>query len=546
MVQHALRWQSALRPGSPLPTPPPSAVKQSLNLQGHVIRIGSIRRDATSGSCSAGSTEMSAALPAFRVENLGPIATGTIQLRPLTILIGKNNSGKTYMAQAIYAAFKTLQRVNGPVEPALTPEESIDLVSELRDTSVAHTADLIHPFESKVQAWMSSRLERAGELLKNRLAVYFDVESLDELRRWGCSEPLEFAIAREASGDSPSTLFALSGDHERHPLSPKDISLGDLRATRTFDLIDDYLTELAEDGESTRDEQLSRRATSFLADLFWHRHLLPESGLGGAVHYLPAGRSGLLESWTDVVHMRLEQEREGLALSGREPAALGGIALDFLIELQRLTSPRRRHRSWALPRRPRHAGGRDFEAATNHLETLIGGSVVIGHGRERVPSLSYKHGKQIIPVQRASSMVAELAPLISWISELLSPGDLLLIDEPEAHMHPEAVLAVSEALVALSQAGVNVLCTTHSTEFLHQVSNCMLRASAKQPEGQGVGASISVEDLAVYRFDRRDRTVGTAIVPVEIDPDWGIPEDEYVAVADRLSEETSRLLSDTQ
>lgn len=487
---------------------------------------------------------MNAVLPAFNVKNLGPIAEGTIQLRPLTILIGKNNSGKTYMAQAVYAAYKALQRVNGTVEPALTSEESIDLVSQLRHPSVVHAADLLRPIESKIQAWMSSRLKRAGELLKNRLAVYFDVENPDELKRWGCSDPLELAITRETSGNGPSTLFALSGEHHHLPLSLSDISLGDLRATHTFELLDEYLTELTEDAELTGDDRLSRRAASILADLLWHRHLLPGSGLGGAVHYLPAGRSGLLEAWTDVVRMRLEQEREGLALSGREPAALGGIALDFLIELQQLTSPRRRGRTWALPQRHRQARGRDFEAATRHLETLIDGSVVVGRGRERVPSLSYKHGKQVIPVQRASSMVAELAPLISWISELLSPGDLLLIDEPEAHMHPEAVLAVSVALVALSQAGVNVLCTTHSTEFLHQVSNCMLRASAQQADDSGTSPSINVDDLAVYRFDRRDRTVGTAIVPVEIDPGWGIPEDEYVAVAERLSEETSRLLSD--
>ena len=32
--------------------------------------------------------------PSFRVRNLGPIAEGTVQLHPLTILIGKNNTGK--------------------------------------------------------------------------------------------------------------------------------------------------------------------------------------------------------------------------------------------------------------------------------------------------------------------------------------------------------------------------------------------------------------------------------------------------------------------
>ena len=137
---------------------------------------------------------MSAALPTFRVKNLGPIAEGAVRLRPFTILIGKNNSGKTYLAQAIYAAHKALLRVNGPVEPALTPEESKELVSLLHHPSVVHPADLLGPLGSRVQAWMGSRLERAGDLLKNRLAVYFDVEDLDELRRWGCSDPLEFAV----------------------------------------------------------------------------------------------------------------------------------------------------------------------------------------------------------------------------------------------------------------------------------------------------------------------------------------------------------------
>ena len=112
--------------------------------------------------------------------------------------------------------------------------------------------------------------------------------------------------------------------------------------------LSDMLTDLAAeswDADNPSDVRssngkLRRYVSSSMAEVIWHEHLLPSVGLNGTVHYLPAGRSGLLEAWTDVVRLRLEQDRDRLAPSGREPAALGGIALDFLGQLQELMRPR--------------------------------------------------------------------------------------------------------------------------------------------------------------------------------------------------------------
>ena len=38
------------------------------------------------------------------VDNLGPIGHADVAVRPLTVLIGANNTGKTYLSQALYAA----------------------------------------------------------------------------------------------------------------------------------------------------------------------------------------------------------------------------------------------------------------------------------------------------------------------------------------------------------------------------------------------------------------------------------------------------------
>ncbi len=475
-------------------------------------------------------------LPIFHVRNLGPIQEATVRLHPLTILIGKNNTGKTYMAKAIYAAYKALERANGPIEPSMTVDESEEFLNRLQTKSERDRDVLQGSLRKKAEDWMGSRMDRAGSSLKGRLTAYFDLDDLGELRRWEGKGTLDVSVRT----DSSDFLFGLRTDDSGSGTALPAVTVRDFQESHNLDAWIALVGEMLEDGGDKRANPRTRRASARLARFLWEDHLLPSVGLDGAAYYLPAGRSGLIEAWTDVVRLRLQQDRDGFALAGREPAALGGIALDFLSELQNLISPRPR-RPWRF--RPGYRrGGRSkrVRSTAEHLEELIGGDV--GFARGRVPSLTYTQGGKSITVQRASSMVAELAPLLSWIRHVLYPGDLILIDEPEAHMHPEAVIAVAQTLVSLSSVGVKVLCTTHSSEFLHQVSNSMLRSALGTSKSPNETTSIDVADIGVYRFERSPKSSGTQAVRVKIDPRWGIPEDEHVAVAEKLSQETAELV----
>lgn len=474
------------------------------------------------------------AVPSLRVRNLGPIREGTVQLHPLTILVGKNNTGKTYMAQAIYAAYKALELANGPVKPSMTIDDGYELQDRLQAGPEDNTDILDGPLREKAQQWMRSRMDRAGSLLKNRLEVYFDLGDLAELTRWQGKQPLDVSVRAELAGASPTRLFGLRAV-EGGPIALPPVT-GSLRQSSGMPSADYLIHQLSRWLGESEDERGMGRVSNLLATILSDGYLLPSIGLAGRAYYLPAGRSGLLEAWTDVVRLMLQQDRDRLALTGREPAALGGIALDFLSELQQLMSSRRiRRPGYRWFRRPNPPS--IVAPAANHLRELIQGDIGMDSEGD-VPSLTYTQERKSIPIQRASSMVAEIAPLLSWIANVLEQDDLLLIDEPEAHMHPEAILAVAEALVALSQAGIKVLCTTHSSDFLHQVSNCMLRSAS----GSSRTPSIDMEHLGVYRFERPDATSGTRIERLEIDPGWGIPEDEHVAVAEGLFEETAELV----
>ena len=156
----------------------------------------------------------------------------------------------------------------------------------------------------------------------------------------------------------------------------------------------------------------------------------------------------------------------------------------------------------------------------------------------------YNSGNSQLPLQRASSMIGELAPLDLWIKNLLQPGDLLIIDEPEAHQHPENQRKIARVLVRLARAGVKVLCTTHSSMILHQTSNHLLAAEASAQVREELGFTeddlINHEEVGVYLFDDRGGD-GTMISAVPIEPGFGISEEEFVRVSEAIGDDTFRL-----
>ena len=51
-------------------------------------------------------------VPFIAVKDFGPIANAEVELKPLTVLIGANNTGKSYLALAIYSVSRALAAHN--------------------------------------------------------------------------------------------------------------------------------------------------------------------------------------------------------------------------------------------------------------------------------------------------------------------------------------------------------------------------------------------------------------------------------------------------
>lgn len=121
-----------------------------------------------------------------------------------------------------------------------------------------------------------------------------------------------------------------------------------------------------------------------------------------------------------------------------------------------------------------------------------------------------------VEIPTASSMVKELSPLVLYLYYLAKPGDWLIIDEPEMNLHPEAQARLTEFLAMLVQAGINILVTTHSPFIVDHLANLMKAAELTDAESretirsefflQRTEAFIPKESVSVYLVDKGTAT----------------------------------------
>ena len=461
------------------------------------------------------------------VQNFGPIKEGEFELKPLTIFIGPNNSGKSYMATLLYALCQVVSRIDfWASSSGLTYRvdtglkfirwvRSIPRQNEIEKGDIAWE-DIPANFRQMFVEAMESGLR---EDLDKGIREYFGSEDIRELIRQTSGEKESLVVHLNKSEDRPALLtYRLDSTGE---VSSLNSSIPDTSSWT--------VPALEEDVEADLDDIIRS-----VVESMWDG-IVTANGLSTQdIYYLPGARSGILQGWQLFASLAIQSLRRSIGIRRIEAPAFTGVAGDFLQVLIEGQFQRRRRR--------------EFEPMDPALEVLEGrvlkGRVSIQDRGVGPPLVIYQSGNFRLPIQRASSMIGELAPLDLWIKHLLQPGDLLIIDEPEAHQHPENQRRIAQVMVRLARAGVKVLCTTHSPMILHQTSNHLLAAEARA-KGQEVSGFtdddlISPEEVGVYLFDDSGGD-GTVISAVPIEPGFGISEDEFVRVSEAIGDETFHL-----
>ena len=463
-------------------------------------------------------------LLSISVRNFGPVGEGRVQLKPLTVLIGPNNTGKSYLALLIYALTKVLRGGRRGVGSPI----SRDVLGRVREEvrRWGEQPDAFPPLDGRALSWpdlpvalraalresVSDRFDSLRPALETGFQDYFGVDHSSDLVRRYSRSPLDVQVS------NGSTLLSLNRRR-----TPEDLVIDRL----DLDL-DARAVELP--GFWPADLEFAHYQAM---EAVWNG-LIGSAGVPLAAHYLPAARSGIMNGWQVYASLAVETLRRRVGTERIELHPFTGVAGDFLqVLLERLLAARRR--------RPVPKG---MQAALDVLEgEILEGEVVVDEERSNQRTLLYRDGQFKLSLHRASSMIAELAPLDLWIRYLVRPGELLIIDEPEAHQHPENQRRIARVLVRLARAGVKVLCTTHSSLILHQLSNHLLASETPAPRRSqlkfGDADVLRPDELGVYLFEPPRRS--TRIREIEFEPGFGIPEDEFVRVSEAVGEETFAL-----
>lgn len=88
----------------------------------------------------------------------------------------------------------------------------------------------------------------------------------------------------------------------------------------------------------------------------------------------------------------------------------------------------------------RNTSSETIKGIAKRLEAdLLGGEIGVNRPTpEAYPEFLYRpeQVEEGLRMSHASAMVSELAPLVLFLRGIVEPGDLLIIEEPEAHLHP--------------------------------------------------------------------------------------------------------------
>ena len=454
----------------------------------------------------------------INVQNFGPIEKAEIDLRPLTVFVGESNTGKTYLAALIYAlhqyfegfsqlpwsnsAASFLGLVYGPrhrFSPSLQDKVEQEKLEVLEKLNIPKRPFKFSDLPQQMHTQFESKLTDQ-EGFTNELKRCFDFESVSKLIRFTGSQDNEMKIA----------LQVYKEDQTRWTFEARDTGSG---------------TTI--DGHVNPDVVLldSEDKTFDLGDLL--AFLLGDQGEGRNSYYLPAARSGIMQSH-GVIATALIKRATRIGLDRFEISTFSGMIADFL---EQIVNYRESDTSSSSIRRV---------AEQLEAELLEGRIEIERPAPEAYPEFLYRpeQSKEALRMSHSAAMVSELAPLVLFLRGIVKQGDLLIIEEPESHLHPGAQTKIAQTLARLIRVGVHVLITTHSNYLLQQIGN-LIREGELQKLGESTSESadyLKKEEVGAWQFHKNE-----PVTELPFDLIEGIEPEDHLDIAEDLYNQSAGL-----
>jgi predicted ATPase len=479
------------------------------------------------------------------IKNLGPIKNNTQAIdlsKDFFVFVGQNNSGKSYVAQLLWAIF------NEDIihKFARTNVEIIDnkIVENINNIEV--TPELLAVILNRYSLFLQEETKKEifnigkNSQILNNIAIRFEYE-ISELRE----QEIEGIV--KIKDDEGNTLKYIEFKKDQGDLIYKFIG------KQLPESIKEIIPKKSLD-RNLLDETKFLLIATIIRTMLKYEH---------ETFFLPASRIFFPTFYRyiyEVDRKRREQDIKKLVDLLENPRKMSNIQLSDLEELdvfkRKYTEPMNKvfEKLFSLNLEENIEG--HYINLVQQLQEIIGGKIklisVEGIGLIefyfKIDSVD-----EPLPMYLASSSVNQLTLLYLYLKYWASEKDnFLMIDEPEVNLHPENQIKLINILIQFiqSQAGNKVLITTHSSMLANAINNYIYLDVLKNQHGVNVkkiieenklkyvnsSISISKEKVGVYFF------TGDRIIDYE-SSDYGIYFMNFREVENNL-DNSLRILTD--
>lgn len=435
----------------------------------------------------------------FSFKNIRPIESGCIDINKLTILCGKNNTGKTYITNIIYSFLDTwYDHVEWELPQDIVKKLykdgaiKVDLEELVADNFTEIREGIVRSFSKKLPEYLA-----CSQGIIDKAEIDFLCRIDDEWKDRDVSSELK-------NFENKNFLIVKK---------PKNSKYAEILLQKTTDDFPHFILTSV----------LSKILVKMVAVNIPSTFIASAERTGAAIfkNDLNFGRNQLINYLSEIPVGSSDQINPFDLISKFKRNYAHSVVknVEFISNLSGLEAK----------------GKSDFIKKNPHLiEDFVGISGGEYKSSEK-GGIFFQPAMSAEPLElgigESSSTVRALMLIWYWLNYVAEKDSLLIIDEPELNLHPANQRKLARFLVSLTNAGVKVFITTHSDYIIREINTLILMSSdsehikrAKEKYEYRDNEVISIDDINIFVANKDDKSYkcDIKIEKVDVTLDQGI------------------------
>jgi len=444
-----------------------------------------------------------------------------------SIIFGKNNTGKSYAISVVYLIIKNLLNLEEPLlfryfiqdlnideklsnfQSQLEVEKAIDIKKEMED--------ILLEFLSKVF------LNEIQESFKSTF------DSIENLQNKLTNEELSINI------NSNLININIKVKDKKLYISNLEINRKEIelrKSTRNLSNKDNG-DEIIIYSSSNKD--------NFIEKIF--NFIMESSGQITfdlreqikSIYYLPASRSGLYQALSAFGQIIAELSKSRKFTTKKiELPSISEPLSDYFLELSNIKV------------RKKEINNKITKVASEIENSILNGKIEFDKITKKI-MFKPKDTELKLDLSYTSSMVSEISPIVSYLRYVINYSEehnllpsfmrkkkfenskpLIIIEEPEAHLHPDVQIELLKQFVELAKDDVKFIITTHSNYMFNKFNNLV------------ISKDINIKNTSSLLF--KETKSGTDVINMELD-EFGIEDENFIYTSQALYNEKVNLIN---